>query len=522
MRTRSSILTLCAASLGCAAATAPCPRIEPKQVAVASPDAGSSQDTVERSVSSDRVTYVFRASALANLLYQLDCMSGVTRCSRLAFEAMWTRDLGLDQPDKDALATWRAIHFRYHGKIERGDETKPPLPLPERHRTVQAGMRVAGYGARDLDDLGTRLSLFADAPDVDASRAIVLRFRLRFERFWVSRKTDLSSAIDGYVKLASRADLRAIADAVAGFYEPELPKGAAQIFELIARPKHDSPDRGEQLDTYALIEVEPDELPEHRYDVIMHELFHAWFAAAAYDRKLALANRFLASGDASAVPAWGLLDEVLATAFGNGVVDRAVDRADFDKRITRKNGFYDDPYIDGVSKVMLPKLEARLAAKKTLWEDDFVPEYLRAMGEAFPRGLPPVAHLQPLVCAYDATVRAAYDHLTELSRSHQTVSSDGLDDAETRALFADRPMWGSAILVPLAKLGSLDGWGAVLDKPTLNAIRTQAAKKKPFVFTHLRKNAGVLFVFVAPDDASMQALEDRFAKLEDLREGIAE
>jgi len=324
------------------------------------------------------------------------------------------------------------------------------------------------------------------------------------------------------VKLASRDDLRTIADRVAGFYQPELPKGAAQIFELIARPKHDSPDMGEQLDAYALIEVQPDEPPEHRYDVIMHELFHAWFAAAAYDRKLALANRFLASGDASAVPAWGLLDEVLATAFGNGVIDRAVDREDFDKRSGRKNGLYNDPYIDGMAKVMLPKLEARLAAKRTLWDDDFVPEYLHAMGEAFPRGLPPVAFLQPLVCAYDASMRAAYDHLTELSRSHQTVSSDGLDDAETRALFADRPMWGSAVLVPLAKLGSLDGWTAVLDQATLAAIRTQAAKKKPFVFTHRRKNAGVLFVFVAPDDASMQAIEDRFAKLEDLREGIVE
>jgi hypothetical protein len=40
------------------------------------------------------------------------------------------------------------------------------------------------------------------------------------------------------------------------------------------------------------------------------------------------------------------------------------------------------------------------------------------------------------------------------------------------------------------------------------------------VFARRRQSAGALFVFVAPDDASMQKLEDRFVALPDFHEGV--
>jgi len=520
----SLALVIAMMGAGCSDIPAPCSVAPPSVVAVdarSAVDAGVSSDAVERSVPGPHALYVFRASRLTNLVYQLDCLAGVNRCSRAAFEDLWQHTLGFDQADKDAISKWGEIRFAYSGRIEHGDEARAPLPLPQRRRSVPVVMRIASYGAADLADLTSRLSLFIDPTDADATRAIVERFAPRFDTFWALREADLARSIDGYVTLASRADVRAILDSVAEFYQPELVRDARQTFELIARPKHASPDTGEQLDAYALIEVQPGEPPEARFDVVMHELFHAWFAAAAFDRKVALANRFIASTDRSALAAWGLLDEVLATSFGNGVVDRAVAPKDFERRFSEKNGMYFDPNVDAVTKATLAMLESRLAAKKTLWDEDFPAAYLAGVAAAFPKGPLPAAFLTPLVCGYDPSMRAAYEHLTEVTHARPIASKEGLDDRGTRELFGARPMWGSALLVPTAKLGALDGWSPLLlDKPALSTIRREAAKKKPFVFARRREHEGALFVFVAPDDASMQKLEERFVSLPEMRDGV--
>ncbi|GEM_PF-1875291 len=56
---------------------------------------------VEQRVEAHGIDYVFRASRLTNLAWQLDCLAGFGRCSQLAYEALW-RDRLQREPDLGA------------------------------------------------------------------------------------------------------------------------------------------------------------------------------------------------------------------------------------------------------------------------------------------------------------------------------------------------------------------------------------------------------------------------------------
>jgi hypothetical protein len=480
----------------------------------------ASSDVTERTVTTPRVSYVFRASRLSNLLYELDCLSNLTRCSHVAYEELWKKDLGMTDGDADALKAWHDLRLRYSGNIRKSDEdTKPPLPLPSSGRSIAMRMRLAGYGATSEKDYFSRLSLFLDPSDVDAARKILARFSSRFDHFWNERQPDLARGLDEYAALVARPDVTAILASAQTFFDPQFTDGATETFDLIARTDHSSPDSGEQLLDHSVIEVRPGEHPSHRFDVVMHELFHSWFAASPYAKQNKLVTSFASSPDPLAVPAYGLLNEVLATDFGNGLIQRAVEPKEFERRFAKPGALYNDDGIDRVAKKMLPILETQIAAKKSVFDDDFVPGYLGAVDSVFPNGAPPSLYLRTYVCAYDNAFGSAAEHLDEVARASSVRSTDSLDAKEALPLFTDYAQWGGVILTKPDQLDALKKWTGVTDDKTLKAIRAQAAKKIPFVWMTHRPKAGVLFILVAPDGVAMKTLVDHLVALPAFHEG---
>ena len=255
-------------------------------------------------------------------------------------------------------------------------------------------VRLAGYGAVDENDYFSRLSLFLDASDVNAARKTLARFSPRFDRFWNARQPDLARGLDEYATLVARPDVAAILASAQIFYDPQFADGATETFDLIARTDHESPDSGEQLLDHSVVEVRPGEDPKHRFDVVMHELFHAWFEASPYAKQTKLVAALANSTDPLAAPAYGLLDEVLATDFGNGFIQRAVEPKEFDRRFAKPRGLYNDAAIDAVAKRMLPILETQTTAKKSVFDDDFVSTYVSVVNSVFPE----MARLRFCIC----------------------------------------------------------------------------------------------------------------------------
>lgn len=484
----------------------PPPMVRP----VPEPTAPVTED-VEKSATIGGVRFVFRAGRMTNFLEQVDCLAEVIVCSREAFHSMWKLDSG----DQLALTVWRDLRSHYSGQIEAGldPDTDPALPLAYHPRDIEAALRVAGFGARDTTDYLSRLSVFASSSDVDAARGVLARFETRATDYWHANRTELLTALDGYLALAQRDDVKAIAGNVAHFYSIE-PTAARQTFELVWRPKHDSPTTAQELGELAVVEAQSGEPPSGQWPVVAHEMFHAWFSASPIDKQAALVASFVASKDPIAQPAYAILDEVLATAFGNGLVARAVDKADYERRLGHPNGFYNDTFIDAVAKALLPALEKRIAAHGTVFDPDFVAEYLAAAQAAFPHGFPPRSYLRPLNFLYEPVLKSSNDHLREVAGANY---SDGGDTSslETFALVAKHPGWGSALLVTKPHLDLL---APVIDKPTLAALKKQTATS--FVFAQRHTPIGVTFVFVAADDAAMTKLIDQFATAIALHDGV--
>lgn len=497
------------------APTAPTAAVATPDPAVASPPSAPSPSPeladVERVVATDSVTYVFRVSQIANLVFQLDCLAGLHVCSRSAFSADW-RAAEWTADDDAALTAWQQLR-RYRGDIANGSpRADPPLPLPRPPRTVANSARIAAYGARDADDLLARLAPFASAADIAKTREILAHFTPRTADRWRVARAGLLAAQADFAALVDRPDVRALVEQIAALYGVGATR---QTFELIARPRHRSESSAQQLGDLAVVEVTIGDPAQRKLPVVMHEMFHAWFAAAPIEQQIALVERFAASSDPLAVPGYGLLNEALSTALGNGLIARAVAPDEYDRRIRTSQGLYADRYVDETAKALLPALEARLAAGASVFDDDFIPEYVRAVHAAFPNGLAPIVYLRPMACAFDMSFVDAQRRLREVSRTSIAECTSGASQAVD--LFRRRAAWGQAILWPRAKLAELV---PLVDAPTMATLRRQALRGQPFVLTQHRSPSGVLFIFVADDAAAAHKLVEAFAAQTELRAGV--
>lgn len=500
---RGLIVTVIAIA-ACQGSPAPAPAPTPAPPVKRTPDDGD----VTRTSASGGVTYTYRASRISYLTYALDCLAELVPCSRESFTAAFSP---ISNEDRFALAAWASLRRRYSGEIVDTRRTgRAVLPIPYHPRDLGTAMRVAGLGARDAADLAGRLALFAGAAEVAELRGVVERFAARGDVRWRELRTMVVTSVGEYVKLGERADVQALLAQVSAFYEIG-DRGAHQTFDLVGRTADDRPTSAQQLGEQAVVEVVVGEEAANRYPVIAHEMFHAWFGASPIDKQTALVDRLVATGDPQAGPAWGLLDEVLATAIGNGLVARTVDRADYERRLAMDNGFYNDPMIDKVAKALMPALEKRLARGGSVYDKDFVAEYLAAVRTAFPKGLPPIAYLRPLFIAVPGA--GASDRLMELANPGYSSSFSTIEESVASA--AQYAGWGTAIFATSADLARI---APFVSPAALADMKRQAGKA--FVYAW-RKRVGTVFVFVADEPVALRSLVEAFAKLEaPLREGV--
>ncbi len=518
-----SVSLACALTLPWAPTACGSAHTEPRHVDVVSTDAGAPKPALvlKREVTTGRIVFVYRASAFSNLVYQIDCMSGLMPCSRQAFEALWTSTLGLDDQDRAALREWAALHLRYSAQIHRSDEPTTPPPLPiwrTQPRSLDGRLLLCAYSAQGEADFLSRLALFVEPLDVEHAEQVVDRFKPRFERFWATRVDELADTVAAFARVTSRPEVLSTVDGVARFYEPELASLTRLTVELIARPEHDSTDHGQQLGDHAFAEVLPHKSAESRLDVILHELFHAWFAAATPDKQRALVQRFADSTDPLALVGYGVLNEALATALGNGLIGRLASPGDYENRMKKPLGLYHDRYVDPVAKAMVPVLDARLAAKKTLYGEDFFAEYMRVVKAALPDGAGPIAYLRPMASVYEHALADAERHLYDVVTANWIESEDDFTSVGAK-LLREHPKWGTVLAVTSGHVDLLKNLPEVVT-PKVLALLAKETKKSPFVLMTRRAGAGPLFVMVSASDAEMRTLVDRFGALDELNEGI--
>jgi len=491
--------------------------------AASSPTSSAATPAVhEERVPAGRLQYRFRASRFSNLFYTVDCLAGTVQCGRDAFDELARTDLGgLDDGDRRALDEWKQLRRAYRGRVQKADEPASPLPLPRAHAQIERRVRLAGYTATDLDQYTALVSMFLDLEDARRAHDILARFAPRFDRYWSTRaERALASRVESFAAAVRAPELRALVDQIAGFYGPELPPGLELTFDLILRPpgKHSN---AEQIAHISVIEVEADEPPARSLDVVLHELFHYLLSQVAPDRLVAQMDRFARDPDPIAYAAQGALDEGLASALGNGLVLRTLDRAEFDRRRVRPLGMYADDVIDRMAKAAIGPLEPLLARGDTRVTDPaFEATWVRIAHDAFPAGPPPQALVRPFVGVYPSEFESAVNEIYDLMRVSHSDTHATLDPDATREMFASHPRWTRVLFLRPSDLPGLDRWAHVVAPTIVREVRVLARQKPAFVYAAAASGQPTVFVFVAPDSERLKLLLGRFAAVPVMRPGL--
>jgi hypothetical protein len=338
-------------------------------------------------VSADPLRFRVIYGEIPNLVYQLDCVSGaLTSCSKDAYQQLWDRDILRDDADRAALGRWKAVAQRYGGSLDLPVPVELPLGSRGHRIDLYARIRVAGVLARSVEEYVDRVGVIVLPADQAALAEVITRFEPRFRAVW-ERSAPAGRAFAAELEqLLARPDLVALVDQMRALYEAELPGDRPLPFVVLDRPAlgEKKGTFAQQLEGVSLLEFIPGDKAARKMAVVIHELCHFFYFTARPALMSGLQQRFAA---AKAVGGFRIFDEAVATALGNGMVQRLVARADFEARLARPNGFYNDPDIDRAAKALLPFLDRWLPTGKTFADPGFVDAYVAALTETLGQGL---------------------------------------------------------------------------------------------------------------------------------------
>ncbi|MCY1021715.1 hypothetical protein [Pyxidicoccus sp. MSG2] len=461
-----------------------------------------------------------RLDLLANLTYQLDCVSGLPiSCSQENYRVLWEREFLHSQSDRERVDEWRRGRERYMEPLVLpfdGQEGVPP-PLAGRTGLVRLfdKARGAGFQATSLRDYERLLELLTTPEDGARLVAVVRHFAPRFEAWW--RREALPAGQPYRQRMETLLKESRIAARVAQFtrfYGSRQVTEAPLELVLLYRPKLTSEGTGgEQLERRSLVEFVAGEQPEERLDVVLHELCHYLYARMPLSSLQELETRFvrqMAGGRRpSVISAYNLLDEALATAFGNGLIGRAMLPAErFDALMAKPLSFYNEPSVDLAGKSLLPWLEGWLSAGHTLAHPEFVPRYVAELERAFGPALStPKLYLNHLLLLSDETYGISFRHMVRaaLQPAASFVVEEPCCGEKMRTEYQDKLNLGALVIVHPSRLDSLVDAG-VLGALDVGVLRPRVDSRGAALFGFQRASGSYAFVIAARDAEGVECM----------------
>jgi hypothetical protein len=466
-----------------------------------------------------------RVSPVADFAHQLDCVTGVAhQCGAEDYRALWRARFLRDGADTAAARAWGALRARYQNASARVD-TADSDGVGRQYRWVTLGdrWRLAGLQARSWDDYQERLALVLLPQDRGRVAGVVAHFRPRFLAWWDAEARErLTRGRDTLGLLLATPELRTLLGAARHFYGATGPGSDTLTLTLVARAGLAG--RGtsaEVVEGWAVQELLPDATPAREVGVTLHEVAHLLLALAPDSAKRAIADELARDGVAGRAVR-SLLDEGLATAFGNGLVERTLQpAARWASYAERPRSFYDDDLIDAAGKALMPALDSLLRAGATLRDPAALAAIRGALAGALGEGLTrPYALLHDVWGFVDERVadpRAVARAIQlGLRAGNFSVAIDSAGGVPSEALARD-PWVGAVVVAPPASLATIAARGA-FRADQVGAIR-RAAAGGPVLYGARRANGARTWVVVARSSAEAKPLVERLAALPRDRDG---
>lgn len=459
-----------------------------------------------------------RVSPVADFVHQLDCVAEVIHnCGLDDYRQLWRARFLRDRADEAALREWRTLRARYDVAVQVDSVEVDRIGRQYRWVGLAERWRVAGLQARSFDDYSERLALLLLPQDRARVDAVVARFRPRFMAWWEAESRDrLTRGRDSLALLLAGPELGAMLDRVRRFYGATGPGSDTVTLTLVSRAGLGSRNtNAEVVEGWAIQEMLPDASPAREVGVTLHEVAHLLLSLAPdADREWIAAELGRAGTAGRATRA--LLDEGLATAVGNGLVERALRTDDrWTAYLARPLSFYNDSTLDAAGKALLPTLDSLLRAGARLRDARTLAAIRRTLESAMgPRLASPRALLHDVWGFVDNTVADPFEVGRHLRRALRpgvySMSVDPADRAPT-ATFRTDPWIGAVVVAPVQSLDRLAARGA-FRASEVAAIR-RAAARGPVLYGARRANGARTWVIVARSAAEARPLVDRLAAL---------
>lgn len=466
-----------------------------------------------------------RVSPVADLAHQLDCITAtIHQCGTADYRALWRERFLRSAADTAAAREWITLRRRY--AVDHRIDTASADAVGRQYRRISLAerWRLAGLQARSWADYDERLALLLLPQDRARVAAVVAHFRPRFTAWWEAESRGrLTRGRDSVATLLDGPELRALLAGARRFYGATGPGSDTVTLTLVSRPGLvPGGTSAEVVEGWAVQELTPTASAAREAGVTLHEVAHLMLSLASDTTRAAVAAGLARAGvEGRAVRS--LLDEGLATAFGNGLVERTVRPvATWAAYVQRPRSFYDDDVIDAAGKALMPVLDSLLRAGATLREPATVDAIRRAVVTAMgPRLLGPRALLHDVWGFIDDDVAEPFEVSRALQRGLRAGNfSLGVDSTGgmPRETLQRDPLVGAVVVAPASALARLAERGAF--RASEVAAMRRAAAAGPVLYGARRANGARTWVIVARTSAEAIPLVERMVALERDADGV--
>lgn len=459
---------------------------------------------------------------IANLVYQLDCISDeLPHCSRGAYQDLWLNHFYKTEEDRELVQSWGELMNRYRPEVEFAESKQKMITGRFEGVKLSTKIRIASFQASNMDDYFTRLDLIVLPKDRLKFEKVIRNFYPRFEKWWkevaqpkgkiFTRQTDQllkSKVISKRIKQFAQ------------FYEAQLPQGYIVHFNLFYRPHFAEATSGQQIENYSVAEFLPNEKPEDRMDVIIHELCHFFFENSTDEKFASLQNAFVTNGKIEARGAYNLLNEALASTLGNGLLNKdLMNKKNWETYLAKQQSFYNNYHIDKASKAILTLTEDWLQKNRTLYDPEFIEQYISTLIKEFGQELTsPKLMLNEMVLVADSKIEGKFrDFVRKELRSSSIYTSEGSwTDPRTLESYRENANLSALIIVHTSNISELKEKGILSDED-FKSLKRAFVKKDQMIYSFRRgQNSPAYIVVASKYDDALKLIE----KLASLKEGF--
>jgi len=373
---------------------------------------------------------------------------------------------------------------------------------------------IAAFHAVDEKSLSTHWEVIVAPTDLPRLESIVGHFQARFSRWWSQQAQEKAEGFRGDLQNRLQEEpIQSLLESFARFYGADFPDEFSVYLNLFFRPPgEDTHSNATMIENQAVIEFIPGEDVNRRLTVVIHELCHFLYSSSADSQKQRLISAFANSKAPLSLAGWGLLNEALATALGNGIAGESLlDSATYNTELQTERSFYNDAAIDAAAKALIPFLKTQISERKTLYDSNFVGTYLITLENKIPALLMMPARLfTEVTIVYESEFGDAFRHEIRPQLSGGIYPFEGLENGNSWVMHERYPKLNAMVVVSPKTLPVLKRFEKWVPQADFRSMEQASEGGGPWVYAVQRFPSTYLFIICGQ---SNQDISTGFSRL---------